>query len=74
MESIDLKKVKELGEISNSIGITQSQLAILWCLKNKNVSTVILGASNTKQLKELQCSHSYFLNTRESQVVIELYQ
>ena len=52
METIDLKKVKKLSEISNSIGISQSQLAILWCLKNKNVSTVILGASNTKQLKE----------------------
>jgi aryl-alcohol dehydrogenase-like predicted oxidoreductase len=28
------------------------QLAIAWCLKNKNVSTVILGGSKTTQLKE----------------------
>ena len=29
------------------------------CLKNKNVSTVILGASNLKQLKENLDSISY---------------
>ena len=29
-----------------------AQLSIAWCLKNKNVSTVILGATTTKQLDE----------------------
>jgi len=29
-----------------------AQLAILWCLKNPNVSTVILGASRLSQLKD----------------------
>ena len=29
-----------------------SKLAIAWCLLNKNVSTVILGASKLEQLKE----------------------
>ena len=27
-------------------------LSIAWCLKNKNVSSVILGASKKSQLKE----------------------
>jgi len=27
-------------------------LALCWCLKNKNVSTVILGASKVEQLKQ----------------------
>ena len=27
-------------------------MAIAWCLKNPNVSTVMLGASKTAQLKE----------------------
>ena len=27
-------------------------LALAWCLKNNNVSTVIMGASNINQLKE----------------------
>ena len=29
-----------------------AQLSIAWCLANKNVSTVILGASKKSQLKE----------------------
>ena len=27
-------------------------MALCWCLKNKNVSTVILGASQPEQLKQ----------------------
>ena len=52
MKDLNFKKIKKLADIADSIGVTQSQLAILWCLKNKNVSTIILGASKTKQLKE----------------------
>jgi aryl-alcohol dehydrogenase-like predicted oxidoreductase len=29
-----------------------SQLAIAWCLKNENVSSVITGASNPQQVEE----------------------
>jgi diketogulonate reductase-like aldo/keto reductase len=32
--------------------LLQAQLALAWCLKNKHVSTVILGASKVEQLKE----------------------
>ena len=52
MENTDFKKIKEVGAIAKSLNITQTQLAIIWCLNNKNVSSVILGASNNKQLKE----------------------
>lgn len=48
----DFKKINKLRKIADSLGVTQSQLAILWCLSNKNVSTVILGASKASQLKE----------------------
>ena len=41
------------------LGIKPSQLAILWCLNNKNVSTVILGASKVSQLKENLESSKY---------------
>jgi aryl-alcohol dehydrogenase-like predicted oxidoreductase len=34
------------------MGISLPRLAIAWCLKNPNVSTAILGASKTEQLKE----------------------
>ena len=52
LNSVDLKKIRNVQEIATSLGMTPSQLSILWCLKNENVSTVILGASNLKQLKE----------------------
>ena len=38
--------------IADSLGITQSQLALAWCLKNPNVSSVITGASRPEQILE----------------------
>ncbi|MBT8196252.1 MAG: aldo/keto reductase [Bacteroidia bacterium] len=47
-----LLKVKKLSYLADKLGISIAQLAIAWCLKNQNVSTVILGASKISQLKE----------------------
>ena len=47
-----LSKVKRLGKVADRLGVSLAQLSLAWCLKNKNVSTVILGATNTKQLDE----------------------
>jgi voltage-dependent potassium channel beta subunit len=47
-----LARVRALQPIAKSLGCTLSQLAIAWCLKNPNVSTVILGASRVEQLHE----------------------
>ena len=52
INNTDFKKIKEVGKIAKSLNITQAQLAIIWCLNNKNVSSVILGASSIGQLKE----------------------
>ena len=60
MDSIDFNKVKKIKTMSVKLGIKPSQLAILWCLKNKNVSTVILGASKISQLKENLDSINYY--------------
>ncbi len=48
----NLKKVEKLVDIASKIGCSLPQLAIAWCLKNKNISSVILGASKLVQLKE----------------------
>jgi len=45
-------KVKDLIPIADEIGVTMPELAISWCLKNPNVSTVITGASNADQVKQ----------------------
>lgn len=47
-----IEKVKELQKISDEIGTSISKLAIAWVIKNPNVSTAILGATKTSQLKE----------------------
>ena len=38
--------------IAEKLGVTQSQLALAWCLKNENVSSVITGASRPEQIVE----------------------
>lgn len=45
-------KTKALNSIAGDLGVALPQLAIAWCLKNNNVSTVILGGSKTQQLKD----------------------
>ena len=48
-----LKKItKEEIPIAKKLNVSMSNLAIAWCLLNKNVSTVILGASKLGQLEE----------------------
>ncbi len=47
-----IRKADEIVAIALEMGITPAQLAIAWCLKNPDVSTVILGASRKEQLLE----------------------
>ncbi|MDZ7805490.1 MAG: aldo/keto reductase [Gracilimonas sp.] len=47
-----LRKVEKLATVSDDLGIPMPQLALIWCLKNPNVSTVITGASNVKQVEQ----------------------
>jgi voltage-dependent potassium channel beta subunit len=47
-----LAKVVQLAELAGEIGISMTHLALLWCLSNHNVSTVILGASRLSQLQD----------------------
>jgi len=47
-----MRQVSAYIDIAKEHNLDPIKLAIAWCLMNKNVSTVILGASNTNQLKE----------------------
>ncbi len=47
-----LEKTRQLTRLANELGITMAQMALAWCLKNPNVSTVITGASKPEQVKE----------------------
>jgi voltage-dependent potassium channel beta subunit len=45
-------KVKQLASVARDLRTTLSQLALAWCLKNPNVSSVITGASKPEQVRE----------------------
>ena len=47
-----LKPVRELSTLAADLDITMPRLGLAWCLKNPNVSSVILGASKVSQLEE----------------------
>lgn len=47
-----IQKAIALTQLSSEIGLSLPVLSLAWCLKNNNVSTVILGASKTSQLSE----------------------
>ena len=55
-----IEKVKQLTPIAEELGFSMAQLALAWCLKNPNVSSVITGASRASQVTEnmraLECA------------------
>jgi voltage-dependent potassium channel beta subunit len=48
----ELAKVSKLAKLADEAGMPIHHLALLWCLQNPHVSTVILGASKLSQLKD----------------------
>jgi voltage-dependent potassium channel beta subunit len=48
----NIEKVKKLQAIAKELDCTTAQLALAWCLKNPNVSTVITGATRPEQVVE----------------------
>ena len=47
-----LEKIRQLAKLAKEIGLPVHHLALLWCLDNPYVSTVILGASKKAQLAD----------------------
>jgi aryl-alcohol dehydrogenase-like predicted oxidoreductase len=45
-----IQKVRELQVVADELGTSLPRLAIAWCAKNPNVSTVITGASRVEQV------------------------
>ena len=58
-----LEIVRELTGVAKELGTSMACLAIAWCLKNPNVSTVITGASRVEQVVD---------NMRSLEVVSQL--
>lgn len=47
-----IAKVRKLSEIAEKLGGSVASLSIAWCIKNENVSTVILGATKVAQIED----------------------
>ena len=47
-----LEQIRQLAALAKEIGLPVHHLALLWCLHNPHVSTVILGASKKTQLED----------------------
>jgi aryl-alcohol dehydrogenase-like predicted oxidoreductase len=47
-----IERARRFTLLARELGVAPSQLAIAWCLRNPNVSTVMLGASRIDQLRE----------------------
>lgn len=72
MTSENAEKVKTLHHLALELGTTLPKLGVAWCLKNPNVSTVILGATKEEQLVEtLQAAEVLPLLTDEILLKIE---
>jgi len=47
-----LERARRFASIARELGVDPAPLAIAWCLRNPDVSTVILGASRVEQLQQ----------------------
>ncbi|MEI6312145.1 MAG: aldo/keto reductase [Bacteroidota bacterium] len=66
-------KIKQLKKLADQLGVPMAQMSLAWCLKNPNVSTVILGATKVSQLEEnLKCLEVKELLTADVMEKIEV--
>jgi L-glyceraldehyde 3-phosphate reductase len=47
-----IEKIKELNQIARGRGQSLAQMAVAWLLKDPRITTVLVGASSSKQLLE----------------------
>ncbi len=47
-----IPKVRQLSQLAADLGTSTARLAIAWCVKNPQVSTVITGASRVEQVED----------------------
>ncbi|NLV38112.1 MAG: L-glyceraldehyde 3-phosphate reductase, partial [Bacteroidales bacterium] len=47
-----VEKIKQLNDFARKRQQTLAQMALAWCLRDKRVTSVIIGTSSVKQLSE----------------------
>ncbi len=51
--SEDLEKVKQLNQIAADLNLTLAQLAVKWTLRNRVITSALIGASRPSQIEEI---------------------
>jgi aryl-alcohol dehydrogenase-like predicted oxidoreductase len=67
-----MERVANFINLAGDYDLDPSKLAIAWCLLNKNVSTVILGASTTQQLKDNLGALDYSDSLEDNELIKKL--
>lgn len=52
MTEENLQKVERMTGLAGDLGVTPAQLALAWCLRHTNISSVIIGATRPEQVRE----------------------
>ena len=52
VDSHTVERIRRLNEIASARGQSLAQLALAWVLKDKRITTVLIGASSTSQLEQ----------------------
>jgi aryl-alcohol dehydrogenase-like predicted oxidoreductase len=52
MDDSTLERVQRLGPIAERLGVTITELALAWVLREENVAAAIVGASRPEQVRE----------------------
>ena len=48
----DLQRVSQLGSLAKELDMPLAQLALAWCLRQSNVTSVIIGATKPEQVTQ----------------------
>ncbi len=52
LDDAQLEKIQKLAPIAEGLGLSMAQLALAWCLRKDNVSSVIIGATKPAQVDD----------------------
>ncbi|PQV64943.1 hypothetical protein B1R32_103210 [Abditibacterium utsteinense] len=52
LDAAQLERVQNLKPLAAKLGLSMAQLALAWCLRKENVSSVIIGASRPSQVED----------------------
>lgn len=66
-----LEKVRKLNEIAQARGQSMAQLAVLWVLRHKSMTSALIGASRPEQIKEIVAALDNAELSTEEQASIE---